>query len=266
MPKRSLTTDGSEGYKKLAAGIRSLLVEARGQAARSINAILTVTYWEIGRRIVEFEQAGEKRAAYGEALLERLSQDLTRRFGRGFGLSHVRMMRKFYLAYREPQKGHSLIGQSEGPGKGQSPTGLSSGGAIATRPTGLAALAKALPLSWTHYARLPRVKNAAARRFYEAEALRGGWSIRRLDRQIGSRFYERTALSRNKTAMLKKGAKAGPGDRMTPEEQIKDPYVLEFLDLKDEHHPIAGTRPARIPDRKSPGCSGIQREVAERAS
>jgi predicted nuclease of restriction endonuclease-like (RecB) superfamily len=83
--------------------------------------------------------------------------------------------------------------------------------------------------------RLLAVKNENARAFYEDEALRGGWTIRQLDRQIQSQFYERTALSRNKAAMLTKGARARPEDHMPPEEEIKDPYVLEFLGLKDEY-------------------------------
>jgi predicted nuclease of restriction endonuclease-like (RecB) superfamily len=79
------------------------------------------------------------------------------------------------------------------------------------------------------------VRNTAAREFYEAEALRGGWTVRQLDRQVGSQFYERTALSRNKAAMLRKGERRHPGDAITPEEELKDPFVLEFLDLKDEY-------------------------------
>ena len=79
------------------------------------------------------------------------------------------------------------------------------------------------------------VDDEKARKFYEEEALRGGWSVRQLDRQIGSKFYERTLLSKNKAAMLQKGTEPQPGDLVTPEEQIKDPFVLEFLDLKDEY-------------------------------
>lgn len=96
-------------------------------------------------------------------------------------------------------------------------------------------LAAAFPLSWSHYVRLLSVKNGHARKFYEEETLRGGWSVRQLDRQINSQFYERTALSCNKVAMLVKGSKHKVGDAFTPEEEIKDPYVLEFLDLKDEY-------------------------------
>jgi predicted nuclease of restriction endonuclease-like (RecB) superfamily len=91
------------------------------------------------------------------------------------------------------------------------------------------------PLPWSHYVRLMGISSGEARRFYETEALRCGWSVRQLDRQISSQFYERTALSRNKVSMLKKASKAEPGDLLTPEEEIKDPFVLEFLGLRDEY-------------------------------
>ena len=90
-------------------------------------------------------------------------------------------------------------------------------------------------MPWSAYVRLLAVKSAEARSFYETEALRGGWSVRQLDRQVGSQFYERTALSRNKAAMLERGSEATRADLITPEEAIKDPFVLEFLDLKDEY-------------------------------
>lgn len=92
-----------------------------------------------------------------------------------------------------------------------------------------------LPLPWSHYVRLLSVDNPEARAFYEAEARRGGWSVRQLDRQISTLFYERTALSRNKTAILKKGQKPNPGEVPTAEEEVRDPLVLEFLGLKDEY-------------------------------
>jgi predicted nuclease of restriction endonuclease-like (RecB) superfamily len=99
----------------------------------------------------------------------------------------------------------------------------------------LSELAAKFPLSWSAYVRLLSVKNPGARPFYETEALRSGWSIRQLDRQIGSQFDERIALSQNKAALLEKGQIAEPGDAITTEDAIKDPLVLEFLDLKDEY-------------------------------
>ena len=96
-------------------------------------------------------------------------------------------------------------------------------------------LLAAFPLPWSAYVRLLSVRSESAREFYEAEALRGGWSVRQLDRQINSQFYERTALSKNKAAMLTREGKPLPEDLVRPEDEIKDPFVLEFLDLKDEY-------------------------------
>ena len=107
-------------------------------------------------------------------------------------------------------------------------------GELRVIPT-LADIAKRFPLPWSAYVAMLSVKNEQARAFYEAEALRGGWSVRQLDRQINTQFFERTALSRNKAAMLTKGMKAKPEDVMTVEEVVKDPFILEFLNLKDEY-------------------------------
>lgn len=101
-------------------------------------------------------------------------------------------------------------------------------------PGSVSELAARLPLPWSHYVRILTVKNPNARAFYEAEALRGGWTVRQLDRQIQSQFYERTALSRDKVSMLRKGA-AGPAEPPAPEDTVRSPYVLEFLGLKDEY-------------------------------
>jgi len=177
-----------------------------------VNAIMTATYWEIGRRIVELEQGGSQRADYGAELLVRLAVDLTARFGRGFGEDNLRLFRSLYLTYPSPAVSQapaviseSLIRkfapQDAASSESKSPIWISR----------LKALADAFPLSWTHYVRLLRLRNPLARQFYETEALRGGWSVRQLERQIGTQFYERTALSRNKVAMLRKtDLKTGP--------------------------------------------------------
>jgi len=206
------------GYARIHKSIVELLDSARHAAARSVNALMTASYWEIGRRIVEAEQQGRRRAGYGEQLIERLSADLSARFGRGFSRQNLQQMRSFFLLWpiRQTLSGES----SSAPSQGR--LSLTQG-----RPWRLDELAQVFPLPWSAYVRLLSVKDDHARQFYEAEALRGGWSVRQLDRQIGSQFYERTALSRNKAAMLTKG--------VTPDEAIKDPYVLEFLDLKDEY-------------------------------
>lgn len=183
---------------------------------------MTATYWEMGHRIVEHEQHGKSRAGYGEELLERLAVDLTDRFGRGFSRRNLQDMRTFYHCYPKERIWQTLSAKSE----------IKS--TISQLPT-IKDLTDALPLPWSHYSRLLRVRNIHARDFYEIEALRGGWSARQLSRQIDSQFYERIALSKNKAAMLKKGQVSRPGDHVTAEEEIRDPLVLEFLDLKDEY-------------------------------
>lgn len=212
------------GYDIVLAKVIGLLKVVRHASARSVNTIMTVTYWEIGRRIVEFEQKGKKRAEYGKALLKRLSSDLTSKFGRGFSERNLEQMRLFYLAWPISK---TLSAKSQSTSSVKSQTLFSE--------SGQTILAKGFPLPWSHYVKLLAVQNPDARRFYEAEALKGGWSVRQLDRQISVQFYERTVLSRNKAAMLKKGGKALPEDTVTPEEEIKDPFVLEFLGLKDEY-------------------------------
>jgi predicted nuclease of restriction endonuclease-like (RecB) superfamily len=185
---------------------------------------------------VEYEQKGTKRAGYGEELIARLSSDLTSRFGRGFGPVNLSQMRKLFLGWpferifqTAPEK--SLAGQDN---IEKVQTVSEELQAMSVQFT-LKDIANRFPLPWSHYVRLLSVQNLEGRVFYEKEALRGGWSVRQLDRQINSQFYERTAISRNKAAMLKKGSIPLPEDTLTPEEEIKDPFVLEFLGLKDEY-------------------------------
>ena len=135
-------------------------------------------------------------------------------------------MRAFYRAWPDPKILQTLSGESA------SPSDLND---IERNSSTVLPLESRFPLSWSAYVRLLSVKNPEARSFYETEALRLGWSVRQLDRQIGSQFYERTALSQNKAAMLEKAENSAPSDVVTPEEAIKDPFVLEFLDLKDEY-------------------------------
>jgi predicted nuclease of restriction endonuclease-like (RecB) superfamily len=216
-------------YADVHGDIVALLESARRAVARSVNALMTASYWEIGRRIVEFEQGGQERAARGEHLLQRLSADLSGRFGRGFSVDNLEQMRLFYLAYPPERISETLSRNIEG-------SGLPTTSETASRNIPLERLAQALPLSWSHYVHLVRrTRSAEERAFYEAEALRGGWSVRQLDRQIASQFYTRALLSKNKRAMLEQGNQPQPDDQLTPDQAIKDPYVLEFLDLKDEY-------------------------------
>lgn len=226
-------------YSGVHGDIVALLEAARRAAVRSLNALMTAAYWEIGRRIVELEQGGQDRAAYGQALIERLAVDLTRRFGRGFSRQNLWQMRAFHLAWPTARILQTPSGESTAQELFQAPSAKSVSTRISRTPSAKSvdptALAKAFPLPWSAYVRLLSVKSEPARGFYETEALRCGWSVRQLDRQIDSQLYERIALSRDKAALLRKAEHAEPGDAVTPEQAIKDPFVLEFLDLKDEY-------------------------------
>ena len=234
---------GRGNYNAWSGGIAALLEESRRQAARSVNAILTATYWEIGRRIVEFVQQGESRAEYGDEVLAKLTQDLTGKFGRGFAHDNLQRMRLFYLAW-PVETIYATVSRKFESGKmipvaaDNLPAPIS---ATASRKSEidlalhLEALTQAFPLSWSHYVRLLSVENLEARRFYEAESLRGGWSVRQLDRQVGTLFYERTALGKNQSRIAAQGTKIRAEDVVSVEEEIKSPYVLEFLNLSDNY-------------------------------
>jgi predicted nuclease of restriction endonuclease-like (RecB) superfamily len=221
----SLRRATDPGYPALLKDLRGLLESARRASARAVNALMTATYWEIGHRIVEFEQRGAQRAEYGAELLVKLSADLTRHFGRGFSPDNLESMRRFYRASPGAKISEAVSRKSPAP---RSET--------ASRISSSRALADAFPLPWSHYVLLLRKsRSPEALAFYHTEALRGGWSVRQLDRQIASQFYERTALSRNKAAMLTRGAAAKPSDTVTADEEVRDPLILEFLGLKDEY-------------------------------
>jgi predicted nuclease of restriction endonuclease-like (RecB) superfamily len=228
--KAKLSRSSMHGYDAVLTDVVHLIETARGVVARSVNAVMTATYWAIGRSIVEEEQRGSARADYGEEIVVSLSRDLQARFGRGFGRANLFQMKAFFLAYRNIVQ--TVSGLSDGK-DGLETVQTLSGQSAAT--IDLDTVRARFNLPWSHYVRLLSIRNSEARHFYETEALRGGWTVRQLDRQIGSQFYERTALSRNKAAMLRKGQVATPDDVVTPEEEIKQPYVLEFLNLKDEY-------------------------------
>lgn len=221
-------------YQHLQTDISALLEQARTVAVRNVNAVMTASYWEVGRRIVQAEQKGQRRAAYSEKLLKQLAMDLTAQFGRGFGYTNLTQMRNFYLRWPPEQifqtlsekftsTGFSIQARAKQSNDTNSPV------------LSLSDLARAFALPWSAYVSLLSLENQAAREFYENEALRAGWSVRQLKRQIDSQFFERSLLSKNKKAALTKGALARPEDAMSLVDIVRDPYVLEFLDLKDEY-------------------------------
>lgn len=244
--KKPVSGETTGDYSGLVGGIGELLESARRASVRTVNAFMTATYWEIGRRIVEFEQGGEKRAEYGRALLQRLSGDLAMRFGRGFSVDNLESMRLFYGICGTKGISGTLTRISSSalkPGPGpvpisETPSRISRASTVeaASGPFNLADIARVFSLPWSHYVLLVRrSRSPAAFAFYHTEALRGGWSVRQLQRQMDTQFYERTALSRNKAGMLAKGAKPETGDAVSAEEEIRHPLVLEFLGLRDEY-------------------------------
>jgi len=209
-------------YNNLIARIAEILNQARTKVFREINRSQVLAYWEIGREIVEFEQKGKSRGEYGERLIEKLSEDMTQKFGRGFSPTNLKMMRLFYQAFPirqtlsdESQKSQTLSAKSE---KEQKSKTLS---------------AKFEPmLSWSRYCELLKVEEPLARSFYEQESIQNNWSVRELKRQINSMLFERIALSKDTKAVMKMAEKGQIVEK--PEDAIKDPYVLEFLNLKEE--------------------------------
>ena len=157
-------------YREFLNGLVGILEEARRFSARSVNAVMTATYWEIGRRIVEFEQEGKAKAkaAYGERLIDQLAHDLSGQFGRGFSRRNLFQIRLFYLAYRE--KVQTMSAQS---GLTMAKPALAKKVQTSSAESSGIALTWTFPLPWSHYVRLLSVEKPEARAFYEAEAIRG---------------------------------------------------------------------------------------------
>ena len=176
--------------------IRGYVIEAQGQVYTAVNAAMVTAYWKIGKSI--FESCGENdRAAYGKQVLKYISERLTEEFGRGFDISNLRNMRRFYLTFPIQD---------------------------ALRPE----------LSWTHYRSLMKVNDAKARAFYLEECAKAGWSSRQLERQINTMFYQRILASRDKESVAAEIQTTEPKPEY--EQIIKDPYVLEFLNLPANEH------------------------------
>lgn len=209
-------------YSNLLDRIAGILAEARTKVVREINRTQVLAYWEIGREIVEFEQKGKVRAEYGEKILERLSGDLIDRVGKGFSAENLRLMRKFYLTFG---KSKTLSWKFEDTEKSQM---LSAKSQISQT---LSDLFEPM-LSWSHYCELLKVEESLARSFYEQEAIQNNWSVRELKRQINSMLFERIALSKETKTVMKMAKKGQIIEK--PEDAIKDPYILEFLNLKEE--------------------------------
>jgi predicted nuclease of restriction endonuclease-like (RecB) superfamily len=176
--------------------IKDILQKARDKAYKQVNFIMVEAYWNIGKQIIEHEQNKEVRAKYGKYIIKELSLRLTKDFGKGYSARNLRSMRQFYLTF----------------------------------PNWQTVSAK---LSWSHYQLIMRVENEKAREYYINEAVKSNWSVRALERQIGTHYYERLISSRDKSVVELEAKEKTKDMQLTPKDIIKDPYVLEFLDLKD---------------------------------
>jgi predicted nuclease of restriction endonuclease-like (RecB) superfamily len=223
--------DKPDGLTALIDEVRGLIHSARQAAVNTVNTLQVLTNFEIGRRIVEHEQKGERRAAYGAELVKKLSANLTKEFGKGYSKANLEYMRRFYLEWhsRDPRIAQTASGQFMPDNIAQTPSRE-----LAKLPTihgHQKKRAKPFTLSWSHYLLLLTIKDAGERSFYEIESASENWSLRELKRQKASCLYERLSLSRNKKAIRKLANEgqivAKPGD------MLKEPYVLEFLGLDE---------------------------------
>lgn len=183
-------------YASLITEIGTLLEDGRRKAYQSINSALLKTYWEIGKRIVEYEQGGKERATYGRNLLLSLSKDLKMRYGKGFSISNLQYMRLLYLKYQNHQ---TLSGK----------------------------------LSWSHFIELLSIEEDMERSFYEKQTLLKSWSVRELRRQINSVLFHRIALSKDKKGILELSTKGHIIEKSS--DIVKDPFILEFLSMPENH-------------------------------
>jgi len=199
----------------LYAKIADLLLLAKQNVVRTINQTMVYTYYEIGHMIVEHEQQGKKRAEYGKQVLKDLSKKLTIDFGKGFSERNLEQMRLFYSTYSISQKSSAKLEVIEG--------------------TDINVKNKSYQfnLSWSHYLKLLRIQNPQERRFYELECIANNWSLKELQRQFNSALYERLALSRDKAGIKELAEKGQIIEK--PTDILKDPYILEFLDLPEQH-------------------------------
>ena len=199
--------------KDLFQSIKTLIQQAQQHIVRNVNTTMLITYFEIGRMIVEDEQSGSERAEYAKQTLKILSKDLTKEFGRGYSVDNLQSMRKFYLTY---QKYGTVSRKSIGNKKSETES-------------------RKLPftLSWSHYVQLIKIQDEGERNFYEIEAAQNNWSVRELTRQYNAAVYERVALSKDKKG-VKSLAKKGQIIEK-PIDALKSHYVLEFLDLKEDN-------------------------------
>ncbi|WGE31552.1 PDDEXK nuclease domain-containing protein [Actinobacillus genomosp. 2] len=181
----------------LIQNIAQIIEQTKSQVRQTVNTAMVQSYWEIGRLLVEDEQQGEERAKYGKAILQNVSERLTAMYGKGFDVRNLRYMRSFYLAF--PIR-NTLCSE----------------------------------LSWSHYRRLVQIENQSARDWYLKEAISQNWSVRALDRQISVLYYERLLASQNKALVVQEASEKTEPLKETIQDYLRDPYILDFLNLQDK--------------------------------
>ena len=198
--------------EKFYGQVVQLFRDAKRKMSLSVNMAMVYSYYEAGRMIIDEEQNGSERAAYGKYILQELSRRLTEEFGRGFSYENLKLMRRFYMIYSKDAISDAAFLHSE-----QLPMTVEG---------------RRFYLSWSHYLILMRISNVEERHFYEIEAYRNGWSKDELGRQYGSSLYERLALSREKDKVMRLALEGQQIEK--PDDIFKDPYVLEFTGLPEE--------------------------------
>lgn len=181
---------------QLANRVLELLISARTKVVQTVNHTMVLTYFEIGRMIVEEEQNGKQRADYGKKIIKILSDRLTKEFGKGFSHRNLEQIRQFYTVYSKTQT-----------------------------------LSAEFNLSWSHYMKLMRIDDENERKFYEIESFKNNWSLRELNRQYDTALFTRLALSKDKNEILQLSTKGQTLEK--PQDAIKDPYILEFIGLPE---------------------------------
>lgn len=174
--------------------IKNLLIASRTHLQQSVNSVMVQTYWQIGKMIVKDEQKGESRAEYGKKQLEQISNALSGEFGKGFDVTNLRNMRRFYLAFPIQET-------------------------------------LSLKLSWSHYCKIMRIENLNAREWYIKETIENNWSVRALERQIGTLYYERLLSSSDKAPVIEEATEKTNLLQTDIKNYLRDPYILDFLNL-----------------------------------
>jgi len=211
----------------------TLIQTAREQVVRQTNSLMVFTYFHLGKLIVEQEQGGSSKAAYGEAIIKQLSKALTKQFGKGFSEDNLENMREFYWLYKSKMEQLAISGTVSRKSIGGSIPQTTSPKSFSISETlSRVSFVELFPLSWSHYVTLTRIKDASERSFYEIETTQNNWSVRELKRQFDSGLFERLTLSKDKTKIKQLAEKGQLIEK--PEDVLKSPYILEFLGLEEK--------------------------------